>query len=267
MCSVPRTQTFEELERTNSELRHRNKELSQQIVEFIRTEAKLRQANADLGLFAFSVSHDLQEPVRTVTSCSDLLHKRTQGKLEPDVEDLIRVILGAVSRMRSLVEGLLAYTRLGQDNGSTLVTVSLRDVLANTLADLEWPIREHSVSVNCEWLPTVNGDEALLTMLLENLIGNAIKYRRPEVAPVVHISAERGNGEWLISVRDNAEGFEAMYAEQIFEVFKRLHGIEVPGTGIGLAVCRRIVERHRGRIWATSNPGEGSTFFFTLPRV
>jgi signal transduction histidine kinase len=252
------------LEKINGDLVRSNEALQAEIIERRRTELELKQANIDLRQFAFTASHDLQEPLRTIGAFAECVRKRTHEQLDPETEELLQSIVGGAHRMKTLVDGVLRYSQVGGIEPA-LVTVDLQHPLTFAIQDLQALISEHRAQITHQPLPTVYADETQLRQLFQNLISNAIKYRRPGEAPRIHVSAERGSEQWTISVRDNGQGFETKHAEQIFHLFKRLHGRDVPGVGIGLALCQKIVERHGGRIWATSEPGTGSTFLFTLP--
>jgi len=230
-----------------------------------RAEAELLRANQDLEQFAYSASHDLQEPLRTVKIYSELLAQQLGDKLEGDTRDFLNFVSSGATRMELLVRDLLAYTQAGQlDRPETAEDASA--ALNGALANLDGAIRASGAEVICEPLPSVRVHATQLQQLFQNLVGNAIKYRRPETPPVVKVSARRDGESWLFSVSDNGLGIEAEYKERIFGLFKRLHtGDEYSGTGIGLAICQRIVERYHGRIWVDSQIGKGSTFNFTLP--
>jgi hypothetical protein len=230
-----------------------------------RIEDDLRRANQDLEQFAYSASHDLQEPLRNVKIFSELLFDRYNDKLDGRALEYLHTVHDGASRMEILVRDLLSYTQTGTPSGlPELVDANI--ALKNALTNLSGAIGESEAAIHYEPLPNVPVNAAQLQQLFQNLIGNAVKYRRPDVAPVVRTAARRQNGDWVFSVADNGIGIRPEYSERIFGLFKRLHtGEEYPGTGIGLALCQRIVERHQGRIWVESQPGEGSTFYFTLP--
>jgi light-regulated signal transduction histidine kinase (bacteriophytochrome) len=230
-----------------------------------QAEAELLRANHDLEQFAYSASHDLQEPLRSVKIYSELLVQQLGDKLEDDTRDFLTFVSSGATRMEMLVRDLLAYTKAGQlDRPETPEDANA--VLNGVLANLDSAIRESGAEVISEPLPSLRVHATQLQQLFQNLVGNAIKYRRPETPPVVKISARRDGETWLFSVSDNGLGIETQYRERIFGLFKRLHtGDEYAGTGIGLAICQRIVERYHGRIWVESEPGKGSTFNFTFP--
>jgi PAS domain S-box-containing protein len=227
-------------------------------------EERLRSANLDLQQFAFAASHDLQEPLRSIISHLELLKRNLQDKLGAEAEQHIGFVLSAADRMRQLVLDLLGYSQAVRAE-LKLAPVNVEAVLSTVLMNLQLAIQSTDARITFDPLPTVYLDGSQLTQLLQNLISNALKYRSAQ-PPQVHISAREEGPEWVFSVQDNGLGIDMRYAEQIFGVFKRLHGRKYPGTGIGLAVCRKIVERRGGRIWVESKPGEGSTFFFTIPK-
>jgi PAS domain S-box-containing protein len=230
-----------------------------------RAEAELLRANHDLEQFAYSASHDLQEPLRTVKIYSELLTQRFGDKLEGDAQYFLNFVTSGATRMEMLVRDLLAYSQAGQFERPT-APVDAGEALSNALANLAGAIRESGAQVTSDPLPSIRVHATQLQQLFQNLIGNAIKYRRSESPPVIGVTVRRGSEGWQFSVSDNGLGIEAEYSERIFGLFKRLHtGNEYSGTGIGLAICQRIVERYHGRIWVESVPGKGSTFHFTLP--
>lgn len=228
---------------------------------------ELARSNSELALFTYVASHDLREPLRTVASNVQLVARR----LDPEVDDeslrkSIDFALGGVRRMQDLIDDLLVYSRVGTE-GRSFEPLAMDAVVEEATANLRAAIDEAGGRVRVEGeLPAVRGDRSQLVQLLQNLVANALKYRRESVAPEIRIAAARREGEWEITVADNGIGIPEEFLEHVFTIFQRLHsGHEIPGTGIGLAVCRKIVERHGGRIWVESEPGEGSTFRFTLP--
>jgi len=234
------------------------------VQELQKSEADLRRSNADLEQFAYVASHDLQEPLRMVTGYVALLAKRYQGKLDQDADEFIGFATDGAKRMQGLIQDLLTYSRAGT-RGKELAPTDCQSIVAETLRALQPAIGESAATVTHDPLPTVMGDASQLGQLFQNLIGNAIKYRDSK-PPVVHLSCKQEGGSWLFSVRDNGIGIDPQFAEKIFVIFQRLHTREeYKGSGIGLAVCKKIVERHGGKIWVESELGKGATFYFTLP--
>ena len=230
-----------------------------------RAENEALDRNEELQRFAYVASHDLQEPLRAIVSFSQLLERRYRGKLDSDADEFIAFIVDGGIRMQALIADLLAYSRAGTDAQAPAPT-DAGAVEADVVRSLDLPIREAGARVTTGPLPTVLADRMRLEQVFANLIGNAIKYRRPDVPLEIAVVAERRDGMVEFAVRDNGIGIEAEYYDRIFEMFGRLHTHDqYEGTGIGLAVVKRIVERHGGRIRVESTPGEGSTFFFTLP--
>jgi light-regulated signal transduction histidine kinase (bacteriophytochrome) len=226
---------------------------------------ELARSNKELEQFAYVASHDLQEPLRMVTAFTGLLADRYRDRLDARADKYIAYALEGATRMQKLIDDLLAYSRLG---GKTvgLPLADAAEALRNALADLEESLAATGATVTADALPTVAADGTQLAQVFQNLIGNSLKYRRTDVVPEIHVGAERRQGEWLLSVRDNGIGIDPQHFDRIFEIFQRLHGRkEYPGTGVGLAICRKVVERHGGRIWVESRPGQGATFFFTIP--
>jgi PAS domain S-box-containing protein len=226
--------------------------------------AELARSNAELAQFAYVASHDLQEPLRMVASYTQLLAKRYGDKLDADARDFIGYAVDGATRMQALITDLLNYSRVGT-HGKAFQPVNCEAVLEQVLSVLKLAVNESGAVVSHDPLPTVMGDEMQLSQLFQNLVANALKFRC-EAPPQVHVSAKRHEQAWQFSIRDNGIGIAPDYSERIFMIFQRLHSrSEYPGTGIGLAICKKIVERHGGRIWVKSQPGTGSTFFFTIP--
>lgn len=225
----------------------------------------LRRSNQDLEQFAYAVSHDLQEPLRMVASYTELLRRRYADRLDADADDFIDFAVDGAHRMQRMIDGLLEFSRVGT-RGQTMIPVAGRAVVDAALANLRGVIEESGAVVEVGELPVLTVDAEQLAHVFQNLIGNAIKFQAPGNTPRVSISARSEDGEWRFSVRDNGIGIDPKFVERVFVVFQRLHSRDAfPGTGIGLAICRRVVERHGGHIWVESVPDQGSEFVFTLP--
>lgn len=255
----------EELARTLAQkVEERTAELVLANEELRRKAEELSRSNAELEQFARVASHDLQEPLRTISSYARLLRRRYQGALGKDGEEFLSFIDGGASRMEGLIKGVLSLARVGSGVPAR-APFEAEAALAQALENLQAAIRESDAEVTHGPLPSVVGDKKQVAQLFQNLVGNALKYRGTE-APRVRVEATRTKEGWLFSVRDNGIGIEPRYADRVFLLFQRLHTQqEIPGTGIGLALCKKIVEQHGGRIWVESAPGAGATFFFTLP--
>ena len=237
--------------------------LSRSDAERLHAEQELKRSNEELERFAYVASHDLQEPLRMVRSYAQLLEKRYRGKLDRDADEFIAYLVDGATRMQRLIEDLLAYSRVGT-RGQPFAPTSAGAVLEGVLGTLRPVIEEARARVTYDPLPTVAADAVQLEHLFLNLITNALKFRGPE-PPAVHISAAARDGDWVVSVRDNGIGIDPEQFDRLFVMFQRLHSREqYPGTGIGLAICRKIVERHGGRIWVESAPGRGAVFHFSL---
>jgi signal transduction histidine kinase len=254
-----------EAARAREEFLRRERDREKEVAEALAKKAEeLSRSNAELEQFAYVASHELQEPLRKVAGYTRLMARRFQGRLDKEADQFIENAVEEMERMRQLIDDLLTYARVG-NRGSKSERVDSGAALDKALVHLAEQIEQSGASVTSEGLPVVTADSAQLTQLFHYLIGNAIKFRRQE-PPLVHISAEQRETEWVFSVRDNGIGIEKEYADRIFGIFQRLHSrAEYPGTGIGLAVCKKIVERHGGRIWVESEPGKGSSFYFTFP--
>lgn len=223
----------------------------------------LEQSNKDLQQFAYIASHDLQEPLRMISSYLQLIERRYKNKLDKDADEFINFAIDGAQRLQKMINDLLVYSRI-ETRGKLFASIKCDVALDHAIANLKMQIDENDVLITRDALPTVMADETQLIQLFQNLISNAIKFRREE-PPKIHISAQQKANAWLFSVSDNGIGMNLKYKDQLFVIFKRLVGKEYQGTGIGLAVCKRIVERHKGKIWVESELGKGSTFYFTLP--
>jgi PAS domain S-box-containing protein len=226
---------------------------------------QLARANEDLLHFAYAVSHDLHAPLRTITSFSQLLAMKCGQNLGKDGSEFIRWIVEASTRMDTMLRDLLRFATVAGGEAEFSQNVSLLETLSTALAGLRIQIEETQAVITHDDLPEIAGDPGQLVQLFQNLIGNSLKYRRPDTFPQIHVSAERKEDEWVVHVRDNGLGFEDKHSERIFGVFQRLHDKEFAGTGIGLTICKRIAERRGGRIWAEGRPLEGATFSFSIP--
>ena len=228
-----------------------------------QTAEDLARSNKDLEQFAYVSSHDLKEPLRMVTGFMSLLKERCQGKLDAEADQYISFAAEAALRMQGLIDDLLAYSRAGR--GKVNEPTDVGAVLDRVMQSLTISIQESGAALTHDPLPTITSNAVELTQVFQNLIGNALKFKG-ERKPEIHIGAQRQARQWLFTIRDNGIGIDPQFAERIFMIFQRLHTREqFPGTGIGLAICKKIVERHGGRIWMESQPGKGSTFCFTLP--
>ncbi len=224
---------------------------------------EMQCSNTELEQFAYVISHDLQEPLRMVSSYTQLLAKRYSNKLDADADEFIAYAVDGAKRMQTLLHDLLDYSRVGT-RGKPFSLVNCEHIVEQAMANLKIAIEECGASVSYDVLPTIMGDEGQLVRLFQNLIANAIKFRREE-APQVRISAQRRNNTVTFSVNDNGIGIDPQHSQSIFEIFRRLHTRdEYQGTGMGLAICKKIVERHGGHISVQSQPGQGSTFYFSV---
>jgi PAS domain S-box-containing protein len=265
---------LEELVRMRTtELTRANEQLEQDILERKRVQQELSRkmeqlarSNADLEQFAYVASHDLQEPLRMVASYTQLLARRYKDKLDADADEIIGFAVDGASRMQQLIEDLLSYSRL-TTRGKSLAWTPSEVACQGAVRNLQELIKDANAAVRVGTLPEVLADASQLTELFQNLISNGIKYRK-ERRPEIQIDAQLQGSEWVFSVRDNGIGIEPQYFARIFQMFQRLHSRkDYPGTGIGLAICKKIVERHGGKIWLESQLGEGSTFLFTIPHL
>lgn len=232
-----------------------------------KTNQELARSNADLEQFAYIASHDLQAPLGIIANYAQLLERRYENQLDDKGIRFLHKIMEGTEKMQKLIDDLLEYSRVGRRQ-KPIETIDFSEIFLEAVDNLQMLIRENETTVTCSELPTVCGKKLRLVQLLQNLINNAIKYRQPEVSPVVEITAEQQENEWLFAVRDNGIGIDPKNSERIFQIFQRLHtSREYSGTGIGLALCKKIVESHGGLIWVESQPDEGSTFYFTLPNL
>jgi light-regulated signal transduction histidine kinase (bacteriophytochrome) len=260
-AALENAEGFEQLQRLNVTLEQRVADRTEDLQQ--RT-TELSRSNADLEQFAYVASHDLREPLRTVSSYCELVQNRLTDQIDEETASYLRQAIQATGRMRTLINDLLTYSRVGT-RGKPFQPADCNELADIAVANLQVVIQETSAQITHDKLPVVQGDATQLIQLFQNLIDNAIKFRG-ERSPRVHLSAEKRDREWLFSVRDNGIGMECEDKSRIFLLFQRLHTTaEYPGTGIGLAVCKKTVERHGGRIWVESQPGAGSVFYFTIP--
>ena len=262
-----RTAAQQELQTLNRELeqrvRERTDELQKSNAELRQRESELSRSNAELEQFAYLASHDLQEPLRIISSYCELLQTRYSEKLDDEGIQFLEFAVDGSDRMRSLIDDLLRYSRVGRGEIEQK-PVTLADAVDTATASLSAAIAENDATVSYENLPVVSGDAGLLAQVFQNLIGNAIKFRADD-PPEIRISASRDNGQWTISVSDNGIGIDPQFAERVFRMFQRLHGRDAyPGNGLGLALCQRIVVRHGGTIWMAPSQTAGTTVCFTL---
>jgi two-component system, chemotaxis family, sensor kinase Cph1 len=230
-----------------------------------KTAEDLARSNQDLEQFAYVVSHDLQEPLRVVTMFLELLQNRYRDRLDATADEFIGHSVDGAQSMSRMIRDLLVYSRVGSQ-GLQPARVDLGDILDRALVNLRVAIDESKAVITHDPLPTVTADVSQMTQVFQNLIGNALKFRADDRCPEVHIGVRQENGVWVFQVKDNGIGIDPKQADRLFTLFHRLHDrSKYPGTGIGLAICKKIVERHGGRIWIESKAGEGSTFCFTLP--
>lgn len=235
--------------------------------ELTRQAEELARSNADLQRFAYATSHDLQEPLRSMTVFAQLLNRRYKGKLDSEADEFLEYIVSGAQRMGALIEGLLAYSRSVHVETPAFTDVDTAAALHWARMNLRLVLEESQAELTHGDLPIISGDHVQIVQLFQNLISNAIKYRRPDAAPLIRISAEQSDGSWVFSVSDNGVGVPTEYTDRVFDLFRRLHGSKIPGTGIGLAICKRIVEKHGGRIWVETGSTGGTTFRFTMPSL
>jgi light-regulated signal transduction histidine kinase (bacteriophytochrome) len=246
------------VERSRAEIALAHEQLTEQAEE-------LRRSNRDLEQFAYVASHDLQEPLRKIASFTQLLQKRYGGQLDERADQYIDFAVDGAKRMQRLIQDLLGFSRVGRVGGE-VVDVDLAQALAEATGNLDEAIAESGAVVTHDELPVVRGEAPLLVQLFQNLVGNAVKFHHPDRPPRVHVSAERVGDAWQLECRDNGIGIDDQYADRVFVIFQRLHPKDVyDGTGIGLALCKKIVEFHGGRIWIESHDGDGTSIRWTLP--
>jgi PAS domain S-box-containing protein len=251
-----------ERKKTEEQIRQLNANLEDRVLE--RTNALMR-SNEELQQFAYVASHDLQEPLRTVSIYAQLLAKRYQGKLQGDADQFIDFIVESAERMERLIHDLLDFSRVDARGADFFVKMSCDEALDDAIRNLQSLVQESGVIITRQSLPSITGDPVQMTRLFQNLLVNSIKYRSAEV-PCIHVAAEQSGNDWLFSVRDNGIGIEPQYAEKVFGIFKCLDPRDKrSGSGMGLAICRKIVSRHEGRIWVESALGKGATLYFALP--
>jgi light-regulated signal transduction histidine kinase (bacteriophytochrome) len=253
----------ERVQERTAELLRANESLQQREAMLLKQAEELGRSNVDLQQFAYIASHDLQEPLRMISIYTELIERGYHGRLDHEADTFIGVVRDSVRRMDNLIRDLLSYSRAIYPEGVVPDAFEAEDAVDTAIANLEAAIEESHAVIERGELPKVAYNRAQLTQIFQNLIGNSLKYRTG--TPRIAISAERDGEDWILSVKDNGLGIGSEFHEAIFDPFKRLHGRDYPGTGVGLAICRRIVERHGGRIWVESGEGMGATFRFTVP--
>jgi light-regulated signal transduction histidine kinase (bacteriophytochrome) len=242
----------------SSNLKERSKDLE-------KTLEDLNHSNEQLQSFAYITSHDLQEPLRTIASYAQLIERRYKGKLDSDADDFIEFMVNGAYRMKEMIQGLLEYSRV-ETKEHEFKEFEAESALKYALNKLGSAISEVNAEITYDELPVIFADESQIIRVFQNLIGNALKFRREEVKPKIHISSMKKDNEYLFSVSDNGIGLDEQYSDQIFEVFKRLHAMDdYPGAGIGLSIVKRIIEGHNGIIWVKSELNKGSAFYFNIP--
>lgn len=262
---VVRVEHHLEIARLQARLERQNAQLQQEIRDRIATERELLRSNEDLEQFAHAVSHDLQQPLQSILGFSKILSLQYAQLSETEVSNSLSRIVQAGERMQQLIEDLLAYSQV--DVSRSLEVVNCDLVVAEALDNLQAAISQTDACIAISPLPTLKGKSTQLIQVFQNLIGNALKFTQADVPPEIDISVELGEGEWVFRVRDNGIGIDPQHYDRLFQLFQRLHPSDrYPGTGIGLATCKKIVENHGGRIWVESQLGMGTTFFFSLPK-
>jgi light-regulated signal transduction histidine kinase (bacteriophytochrome) len=239
-------------------------ELASVMAELRERNAELERSNEELTRFSYVASHDLSEPLRVIAGHAELLARRYEGQLDEDADRYIAFVVDGCTRMRALIEDLLRYSRSGRE--IELRPVDLTDAMQQVLRDLGPALEECGGSVELDGaLPTLLADRSQMIQVLSNLVSNSLKYRRPDVSPVIHISASRVKNSWKLEIADNGVGIPIEHRERIFQIFQRLHGRDFPGTGIGLSICRRVIEHHQGTIEAGESPYGGAAFNILIP--
>jgi two-component system, sensor histidine kinase and response regulator len=226
-------------------------------------EDSLRQSNEELERFAYFVAHELNEPLRTIATHTQLLKRKLSAEADPTISECVGFVVEGALNMRSFIDDILRYSQATHVTSDVRV-IPLEGILNRVIAHLGASIQSSGTKITHDPLPTLAADPRVENVF-QNLISNAIKYRRPDVAPEIHISARQENDAWVVGVKDNGIGIRPEYQKRIFQAFRRLHGKEIPGNGIGLALCQKVIEARGGRLWVESEPGGGSTFYFTLP--
>jgi light-regulated signal transduction histidine kinase (bacteriophytochrome) len=262
---------FAEIDFQKKEKEQRASELAVILTElaFQKERAKLvvelEKANEELQQFAYVASHDLQEPLRMVTSYTQLLERRYKDKLDDDARDFISYAVDGANRMQKLINDLLIYSRV-TTHSKSYQHVDMSSVLGQVISNLQILMEENTAIITNDDLPVIWAEESQMVQVLQNLMTNAIKFKKKSDYPIIHVSCTRKNNEYEFSVKDNGIGIDQQYQERVFTIFQRLHSTrEYPGTGIGLSINKRIVDRHGGRIWFEPNENGGTTFFFTIP--
>jgi len=254
----------EEIMRLNDALSSANSRAAELVAESEIRMEELERSNDELKQFTYVVSHDLREPLRMITSFAKLLARDYSGQLEPRAEEFVDYIVDGAARMDALIVGLLAYSRAGKAELS-LEPLPVGEIIETALTSLDAAVHESEAVIDFEDMPTVVADRRQFVQLFQNLLGNAMKFKG-EDPPRVQVSAHQADSKWVFSVSDNGIGLASEQGERIFKIFQRLHtSAKYPGTGIGLAICKQVVQRHGGRIWVEPRPGKGTTFFFTIP--
>ena len=227
---------------------------------------KLIRSNKEMEQFAFIASHDMQEPLRTISNYIGLFQKKYKGELDKDADRYLNSVSGATFRMQSLIRDLLEYSRIGNDKNKIVIDCNL--LLKDVLNDMNEPVKESGAIIHSEQLPVIIGYFSAIKSLFQNLISNAVKFKRKDIHPIINISAEVKHNEWFFMIKDNGIGIDKKYYDKLFVIFQRLHTkAEYAGTGIGLAHVKKIIELHEGKIWVESELENGSTFYFTIPRT